>query len=252
MSRDIWDPIVYGRYADERSRPFFELIGRVGAERPTHVVDLGCGTGELTTALARRWPSATVRGIDSSAAMIANAPPGPSFEVGDVRDWRPAQPVDVIVSNAVLQWVPEHRGLLARWVGDLTEGGWLAFQVPGNFNAPSHALIRELCRTTWKDELGDLAGYRPVAEPADYLDQLAGLGCAVDAWETTYIHVLQGEDAVLNWIKGTALRPLLDRLLPDRRPAFLSDCARLLGDAYPREQYGTAFPFRRIFVVAQK
>jgi trans-aconitate 2-methyltransferase len=252
MVADMWDPGIYGRYADERSRPFFDLTMRIGALDPGYVVDLGCGTGELTVALAGRWPAASVHGIDSSPAMIAKAPSGASFEVGDVREWRPARPVDVIVSNAVLQWVPEHRDLLARWVAYLADGGWLAFQVPGNFASPSHALLRELCRTTWQDELGDLARYQPVAEPEEYLDRLAGLGCTVDAWETTYVHVLRGKDAALNWVKGTALRPMLDRLAPDRREDFLADCARVLGKAYPRRSYGTVFPFRRIFVVAQK
>ncbi|MEW9529002.1 trans-aconitate 2-methyltransferase [Microbispora sp. NPDC049125] len=252
MSRDIWDPDVYERHAGERARPFFELMARVDVDEPEYVVDLGCGTGELTAALARRWPGATVHGIDSSPAMISKAPDGPVFEVADVRDWQPARPVDVLVSNALLQWVPEHRELLARWAGHLSENGRLAFQVPGNFDAPSHAAIRELCRTTWREELGDIPGRAPVGEPGEYLDLLAGLGCGVDAWETTYIHVLAGEDAVLSWVTGTALRPMLDRLPPGRREDFLADCGRVLREAYPRRSYGTPFPFRRIFVVASR
>ncbi|WP_250564156.1 trans-aconitate 2-methyltransferase [Sphaerisporangium fuscum] len=253
MSRDIWDPAVYGRYADERARPFFELTARIHAAHPTYVVDLGCGTGELTAELSRRWPGAAVHGVDSSPAMIDKAPEGPTFSVGDIRSWRPGRPVDVIVSNAALHWVPEHRELLPRWIAELNPGGWLAFQVPGNHGAPSHALVRELCLSeAWKDELAGLVGPEPVDRPEGYLDLLAGLGCEVDAWETTYVHVLHGEDAVLNWIRGTALRPMLDRLDPGRRETFLADCARLLDRAYPRRSYGTAFPFRRVFVVARK
>jgi trans-aconitate 2-methyltransferase len=250
----MWDPTVYGRYADERARPFFELVARVRAEDPGYVVDLGCGTGELTAELSRRWPRATVHGVDSSPAMIGKAPDGPTFSVGDAGSWRPGRPVDVIVSNALLQWLPGHRDLLPRWVEYLRPGGWLAFQVPGNFDAPSHVVVRELCRSAaWKDELGDLVRGTPVDDPEGYLALLAGLGCEVDAWETTYIHLLPGENAVLNWIMGTALRPVLDRLGPgERREAFLADCARALDEAYPREPYGTAFPFRRIFVVAQR
>ena len=128
--------------------------------------------------------------------------------------------------------------------------------MPGNFDAPSHVLVRELCRTTWRDELGDVAAAvlaeAPVGDPEEYLGILAEAGCAVDAWETAYIHVLPGENAVLNWLTGTTLRPLLDRLAPERRGDFLADCARVLGRAYPREPYGTPFPFRRIFVVAHK
>ncbi|WP_433245709.1 trans-aconitate 2-methyltransferase [Streptosporangium sp. CA-135522] len=254
MSRDMWDPEIYGRYADERSRPFFDLVARIAAEHPRQVVDVGCGSGELTAELARRWPDADVHGFDSSPAMIGKAPAGDrlSFSVGDVTRWRPERPVDVIVSNAVLQWVPEHRELLARWIDALAPGGWLAFQVPGNFDAPSHALVRELCRTKWRDRLADLAGRSPVDDPAGYLDRLTALGCRVDAWETTYLHVLAGEDAVLRWVTGTALRPMLDRLDPEEADVFLADCAALLGEAYPRRPYGTIFPFRRIFVVAQK
>ncbi|MBX6386675.1 MAG: trans-aconitate 2-methyltransferase [Microbispora sp.] len=250
MGSDIWDPEIYERYASERGRPFHELVARVGAKSPSYVVDLGCGTGELTATLRHRWPEAEIHGVDSSPAMIAKAPPGATFEVADVRDWRPPRPVDVIVSNALLQWVPEHLDLLRRWRDYLTEGGWLAFQVPGNFNAPSHVVLRELCRTTWREELSDVPRDAPVREPDEYVDLLAGLGFTVDAWETTYLHVLPGEDAVLNWIKGTALRPMLDRLPAERHADFLADCARKLREVYPRQPYGTLFPFRRIFVVA--
>ncbi|GLW07278.1 trans-aconitate 2-methyltransferase [Microtetraspora sp. NBRC 13810] len=255
----MWDPEVYGRFADERSRPYFDLVARVRADHPQYVVDAGCGGGELTAALARRWPEAAVHGFDSSPAMIekaaALATDRLTFGIGDVRDPLPAPGggIDVIVSNAVLQWVPEHRELLPGWVSALAPGGWLAFQVPGNFDAPSHALIHDLCRTPpWRDTLGDLARETPVDDPAGYLDLLAGLGCRVDAWETTYLHLLPGEDAVLRWVTGTALRPMLDRLGEKDAAVFLADCARALSRAYPRKSYGTAFPFRRIFVVAEK
>ncbi|GGS90697.1 trans-aconitate 2-methyltransferase [Planobispora rosea] len=250
----MWDPEAYGRYADERSRPFFDLTGRITAKDPAYVVDAGCGTGDLTAELARRWPGAEVHGFDSSPAMIDKAPAGDrlSFSVGDVTDWRPGRPVDVIVSNAVLQWVPEHRDLLPRWVQDLAPGGWLAFQMPGNFDAPSHVILRDLCRTKWLEWLGDLVRNEPVGTPAEYLELLTGLGCAVDAWETTYLHVLPGENAVLHWVSGTALRPVIDRLPLAERNEFLADFAAELNEAYPRRPYGTVFPFRRIFVVARK
>ncbi|MER7131070.1 trans-aconitate 2-methyltransferase [Streptosporangium saharense] len=254
MSRDVWDPQVYGRYADERSRPFFELVARIAARRPRRVVDAGCGTGELTATLAGRWPEAEVHGFDSSPAMLAGAPEGDrlSFSVEDVTRWRPGGPVDVIVSNAVLQWVPTHRDVLLRWAGALAPGGWLAFQVPGNFGAPSHALVDELCRTRWRDRLADLVRPAPVGEPAEYHGLLAGAGCRVDAWETTYLHVLTGEETVLGWITGSFLRPMLDRLRPEEGEEFLRDCSAALAEAYPRGPHGTLFPFRRIFVVAQK
>ncbi|GAA1023367.1 putative trans-aconitate methyltransferase [Acrocarpospora pleiomorpha] len=248
----MWNPTLYGRYADERARPFFELVSRIGAEHPRQVVDLGCGTGELTVHLAQRWPDADLSGVDSSPEMLSKAPPGARFEVLDARAWKPAEPVDVIVSNALLQWIPEHRELITRWMAeDLAPGGWLAFQVPGNFDFPSHVLIRDLCQSAaWRDELGDLVRHAPVGDPGEYLDLLGGN--EVDAWETTYQHVLQGEDAVLTWVRATALRPMLGRLTPDRQDEFLAEAGRLLGEAYPRRSYGTPFPFRRIFVVARK
>lgn len=254
MSRDIWDPTTYAKYADERSRPFFDLTARIAADNPDYVVDAGCGSGELTAALAVRWPQATVYGFDSSPAMITKARQyeGLRFDVADVTLWHPDRQIDVLVSNAVLQWVPTHRDLLERWVDALNPGGWLAFQMPGNYNAPSHTLVRELCQTTWSDRLGDFDRPWPVAEPVDYVDQLAQIGFTVDAWETTYVHILQGDDAVLNWISGTALRPILDRLDDRERERFKRDLAAKLDQAYPRKPYGTPFPFRRIFVVGQK
>ncbi|MDX3107697.1 trans-aconitate 2-methyltransferase [Nonomuraea angiospora] len=256
MSRDIWDPVTYAVYADERSRPFIELISRVGAVDPDYVVDAGCGSGELTVELANRWPRATVEGYDSSPAMITKARALESrvrFAVADVATWRPDRPMDVIVSNAVLQWVPEHREVLEHWVEDLAPGGWLAFQVPGNFGAPSHVAIRELCASrTWSDRLDGVLRAHPVDDPVDYLDLLNHGGAQVDAWETTYVHVLQGENPVLDWVSGTALRPVFDRLDPDERQRFRQDLAKSLAEAYPARSYGTPFEFRRIFVVMQK
>ncbi|HEU5161359.1 MAG TPA: trans-aconitate 2-methyltransferase [Streptosporangiaceae bacterium] len=275
MSRDMgrsgtWDPEQYGRFGDERSRPFFELLDRVRAADPVYVVDLGCGSGELTATLADRWPAARIEGIDSSPEMIAmaerRAVPGLQFTMGDIATWTPAQQVDVIVSNAALQWVPAHRELLPKWINALSPGGWLAFQVPGNFDGPSHTAVRELCGSPrWRDLLGDLplgagggADGKPVDMPEAYLELLATHGCRpVDAWETTYSQVLQGTDPVLEWIKGTALRPVLSAF--DAEPAdpagkadFLTELAARLRAAYPARPYGTVFPFRRVFVVARR
>ncbi|GAA2081247.1 trans-aconitate 2-methyltransferase [Actinomadura alba] len=256
---DPWDPQQYGLFGDERSRPFFELLSRVGAADPGSVVDLGCGPGELTASLARRWPAASVEGIDSSTQMIAAAREHSGarlrFTVGDLADWAPDadRPPDVIVSNAALHWVPAHRDVLARWAKALPPQGWLAFQVPGNFAAPSHTLLRELCRAPrWRDRLADVLRWQPVGTPGEYLELLAGHGCRVDAWETTYAQVLRGDDPVLEWVKGTALRPVLSTLDAADGAAFLSEYAALLRDAYPRRPYGTVFPFTRIFVVAQR
>jgi trans-aconitate 2-methyltransferase len=256
----MWDPGQYWRFGDERSRPFFDLLGRVGAQAPQAVVDLGCGPGTLTAALARRWPQAQVRGIDSSPEMIAAArslPPdaGPrlSFALGDVREWNPGGRVDVIISNAVLQWVPDHLDVVARWAGFVPAGGWLAFQVPGNYDQPSHAALRELIGSgRWRPLLAGVRLNRQAASPREYLDLLAGAGLEVDAWETTYQHVLHGEDAVLEWYKGTGLRPVLSALAPGPAEEFLAEYGARMREAYPAAAYGTPFPFRRVFAVGAR
>jgi trans-aconitate 2-methyltransferase len=253
----VWDPELYQRFGDERSRPFFDLVGRVAAESPEVVVDLGCGPGTLTATLARRWPGAEVRGIDSSAEMIEAARALPAegqrlrFALGDVRDWKPDGRVDVIISNAVLQWVPEHLDVVARWAGFLPAGGWLAFQVPGNFDQPSHRALRELAGSgRWRPLLAGVQFNRQAADPAQYVDLLARAGFEVDAWETTYLHVLHGDDAVLDWYRGTGLRPAIAALPPGRVDEFLADYRARMNQAYPAAPYGTVFPFRRVFVVA--
>ncbi len=251
----MWDPAVYRRFGAERSRPFFDLVNRVGAERPRAVVDLGCGPGELTLTLAERWPGARVSGVDSSPEMIAKAVAhgGPAgFEVGDVRDWRPGPDVDVLVTNATLQWVPEHRALLARWVAELPPGAWLAMQVPGNFGAPSHVLLRAVGQ---RYGLTDVLREAPVDDPADYAGLLtAAAGAEVDAWETTYLHLLPDDTdqhPVLRWMEGTALRPVKAALDENAWQSFRADLARELSGAYPATGGYVAFPFRRIFVVAR-
>ncbi|WP_242613968.1 trans-aconitate 2-methyltransferase [Actinomadura roseirufa] len=261
MSRQdaaVWDPAQYGAFGDERARPFAELVARIGAVEPRRVADLGCGSGELTATLARRWPGAVVEALDASPDMIAAArrheiPGRLGFAVGDVASWAPREPVDVIVSNAVLHWVPEHPALLPRWAGALAPGGWLAFQVPGNHDAPSHALLRELCRSPrWKDALGTVLRADPVLTPSGYLDLLGRHGYTVDAWETTYTQVLHGDDPVLEWVKGTTLRPVLSILGPADTEEFLDSYRALLRTAYPATSYGTVFPFRRVFVIASR
>ena len=248
-----WDPHRYLVYADERGRPFVELLARVGATAPGRVVDLGCGPGNLTRLLKERWPDADVCGVDSSVAMVAQAPAGDGigFEVGDLRSWRPERPVDVLVSNATLQWVPGHLDLLPRLVRHVAPAGWLAFQVPGNFDQPSHVIRRDLAAE--EPYAAHTAGVAaPDAfGPETYLVALAELGCTVDAWETTYLHVLQGEDPVFTWVSGTGARPTLQALPEDLREPFADEFKARLRAAYPTTPRGTVLPFRRVFVVAQ-
>jgi len=270
----MWDATQYLRFGGERSRPFFDLLARVGAELPGYVVDMGCGPGNLTVVLAERWPSAVVCGVDNSPQMIEAArrripasdlrssgsgpvltshAPGLSFVLDDVRHWEPQSLPDVIISNAVLQWVPGHRELLVRWADRLADGGWLAFQVPGNFDQPSHVILREMVASArWRPLLRDVELNRQSADPADYAELLADAGCEVDAWETTYVHILEGSNPVLEWYKGTGLRPVLDALDADREADFLAEYGERLRAAYPPRSFGTVFPFRRVFTVARR
>ena len=257
-STGAWHPGSYLRYAGERARPFVELVARVAADAPRTVVDLGCGEGSLTASLAQRWPGARVTGVDSSPEMLAAAvaAAGPvTFELGDVRDWAPAGPVDVVVGNAVLHWVPEHPELMTRWAAAVPSGGWLAVQVPGNFRAPTHALLAQLCTAPeWADRLA-AAAPRPdtVLEPAGYAELLAGAGLDADVWETTYLHVLRGPDPVLAWVRSTALRPVLALLDEDAATRFTAAYAAALRDAYPpRADGSTVLPFRRVFAVGSR
>lgn len=248
-----WDPDRYLAFADDRGRPMGDLLARVGATGPRTVVDLGCGPGNLTALLARRWPGARVAGVDSSPAMVArarDAEPGLTFEEADLRDWSPAAPVDVLVSNATLQWVPGHLELLPQLVGAVAPGGWLAFQVPGNVEEPSHVLRREL--ESEEPYAAHTRGLeRPAShDPATYLEALTALGCVVDAWETTYLHVLTGEDPVFTWISSTSARPVLGALPADLRPRFETELKLRLRAAYPPRPEGVVLPFRRVFVVA--
>jgi trans-aconitate 2-methyltransferase len=251
----MWDPTLYRRYGSERSRPFADLVGRIPAEKPRAVVDLGCGPGELTATLAQRWPCARVTGIDSSPEMIERAArldAGVAFQVGDIRDFSPGPDVDVLVTNAALQWVPGHQELLDRWVRGLPAGAWLAMQVPGNFDAPSHRALRAVGRDY--PVLAEHLREAPVDDAVAYAARLTALGAAVDAWETTYVHLLPAESdehPVLRWMEGTALRPVR-AVLDDRTWEQFRDALRArLTVAYPAQAGVVAFPFRRIFVVAR-
>jgi trans-aconitate 2-methyltransferase len=255
----MWDPSIYLRYGDERGRPFGDLLARVNVESPGDVVDLGCGPGTLTVGLTGRWPTARVRGLDSSAEMIASARALGSpvdFDVADVRDWHADASVGVVLANAVLQWVPGHTDLLLRWAKELRAGAALAFQVPGNFTAPSHqAIFAVAAEQPWRDRLADaLRDPDSVLDPVRYAQLLIGAGCDVDTWETTYTHLLPATDGthpVLTWVEGTALRPVRSALSDAEWADFRDRLTARLTQAYPVHSGLVYFPFRRIFVVAR-
>lgn len=262
-----WDPRQYLRHSTHRTRPFLDLLSRIpalpGGGSP-RIADMGCGPGNVTTLLADRWPGARITGYDSSREMLAAAAgyAGPTagggaldFRRADAAVWTPEERFDLIVSNAALQWVPGHADRFPDWLEHLSPGGTLAFQVPGNFTAPSHALLTELCESPrWRSRLGGHGRrYVHILSPAGYLEHLTGLGVAtVDVWESTYVQLLPGEDPVLDWTKGTALRPILTVLDDDPGAAreFVGQYRDLLRKAYPVGAHGTVFPFRRIFAVA--
>jgi trans-aconitate 2-methyltransferase len=251
-----WDPTSYLTYADERGRPFLDLLARVGADRPREVVDLGCGPGNLTGLLAERWPDAHVLGLDASPEMVARARERGQrvdYEVADLRAWRPERPVDVLVSNATLQWVPGHLELLAGLVSGVADGGWFAFQVPGNFGEPSHTLRAELAaEAPYAEHTADV-DHPASHDPATYYDALAATGAGLEVWETTYTHVLRGPDPVFTWVAATGARPTLQALPDELRPAFEAEFKRRLAAAYPVRADGTVLlPFRRVFAVAHR
>jgi trans-aconitate 2-methyltransferase len=255
-----WDPAKYVQFGDYRDRPYFDLTARVHADAPRRVVDLGCGPGNLTATLAERWPAAEVTGLDSSAEMLAQAAahaerlPNLSFGPADIAGWMPPDDTDVVVTNAALQWVPGHRDLLARWLAALRPGAWFALQVPGNFNAPSHTLMRGLAESAqWRGRLaGVLRHDDVVGAPEDYLNIMLDAGCDADAWETTYSQLLAGPNPVLEWVRGNGLRPVLAALSAEDARDFETDYSERLAGAYPAGPHGTVFPFRRIFAVARK
>jgi trans-aconitate 2-methyltransferase len=255
-----WNVSEYERFSGERSRPFHDLIARVPPGTAASVVDLGCGTGELTRTLCDRFPEAVVLGVDNSPEMLAaaraRAIPGKlQFEAGDAGRFRASSPVDVLVSNAALHWVPDHARLVPQLAASVAPGGFLAVQLPASFDAPSHTLLAETAaEAPWADRLAPVLREPPVRPLGFYVEILLGLGFTVDAWETTYVHILGGADPVLGWTRGTALRPVLETLDHDAAEAFLARYAARLRAAYPplATEAGTLFPFRRIFFVARR
>jgi trans-aconitate 2-methyltransferase len=256
-----WNPALYSRYEDERTRPARELLARVPLSQAASAVDLGCGPGNSTELLAQRFPAATVLGLDNSEPMLISARkrlPAARFELADIGAWRPAKAPDLIYANAALQWVPDHETLIPRLFAALAPGGVLAIQMPDNRDEPTHRLMRELAlETPWAASIGDPGALRTdlLKLPA-YYDLLASKSAAaasVDVWHTIYQHPMDSPAAIVEWVRGTGLKPFVDRLAPDLQASYLAEYERRVGQAYPPRADGKlllAFP--RMFIVARR
>jgi trans-aconitate 2-methyltransferase len=255
-----WQPGQYLKFDRERLQPAIDLIARIDLAGAAEIVDLGCGPGNVTPLLMARFPGARVTGVDASPAMLEKAAAAfagageVDWVEADIAAWTPAVAPDLIFSNAALHWLSDHATLFPRLLAMLAPGGVLAAQMPQNFRAPTHQCIREAAEP-WADRLaGTIPGF-PVAAPADYLAWLEPHAASVELWETTYYHLLTGTDPVVQWTRGSILKPLLDAFGGDAaaRAAFLADYAARLRTAYPPDAQGrTLLPFRRFFLLARK
>ncbi|MBT5875316.1 MAG: methyltransferase domain-containing protein [Candidatus Latescibacteria bacterium] len=252
-----WNPQQYRQFSDHRLRPALELLDRLPAENPRLVYDLGCGAGEITAILAEKWTSANVIGIDHSDEMLDHArtmKSSISWQRVDINRWRPEDKPDVIFSNAALQWVDGHDHLFPKMISHLSEGGFFAAQMPLSWSAPSHRLMRETLEehNLGNRDLRDSMGRRWVEDANFYYDLLSKTAMEIDIWETEYLQILTGDDPVLEWVKGTGLRPVLHGLSDKDRETFLNAYRQRLRSAYPgREDGRTLYPFRRLFIVVQ-
>lgn len=254
-----WNAEQYLRFGGHRLRPVLDLIAAIDLAAPRRIVDLGCGPGNATMMLRERWPGCELTGLDNDPAMLARARadyPDERWIDCDIAVWAgraSADRYDLVFTNAALHWVPDHGPLFSALMNAVAPGGVFACQMPRNFAAPSHALLRETMKDArWRDRLAEHAEWEPVAEPAAYYDWLRPHASALDIWETEYLQVLQGEDAVLEWVKGTALVPVRNALSAPEYAAFTALYGAKLRAAYPRRADGvTLLPFRRLFMVAR-
>lgn len=247
-----WNPSLYLKFADERTRPAAELTARIVQQPVKLAVDLGCGPGNSTALLRAAWPEARIIGVDNSAAMLAQAAkalPDCEFITTNIEDWQPSEPADVIYANASLQWLTEHQTLFPRLVRQLANSGVLAVQMPDNWQEPSHTLMRQVA-----EELGfPESGRQPLPSVQQYYDMLTNSGCEVDIWRTTYYHSLESHQAIVDWLQATGLRPYLQDLDEAEKNVFLERYLTLLQQHYPLQCNGKVLLlFPRLFIVARR
>jgi len=252
-----WDASQYLRFADERTQPALDLVARIGLPAPRRIVDLGCGPGNSTAILKARWPEAVVSGLDSDPDMLATARrdhPGIAFERADIAAWRPERQYDLVFSNAALQWVGDHARLLPHLFDAVAPRGALAVQMPRNHDFETHALMRQVAAEgPWAERLAGARAPSPVQPPEFYYDWLAPRAARFTIWETDYIQVMDGADAIVSWLMGTGLRPFLARLTEEEKPVFLHRYKALLADAFrPRSDGKVLLPYPRLFFIAVK
>lgn len=252
-----WNPDQYLFFTDHRLRPAIDLLNAIPPIQAKHVVDLGCGAGSTLPALQSRWPDATLTAVDRSPEMLEKARsigPDAEFELADIAAWSPASSVDVIFSNAALNWLNHHETLLHRLIEFLNPGGVLAIQMPRNFDRPSHTSVTEIIeQEPYAKNLQSLLNPAPVHRPEFYINCLSSLrkgSVSIDVWETDYQQLLYGDNPVAEWTKGTYLRPFLDALSGEDRVQFEETYRDKIRAAYPPMADGaTLFAFRRLFIV---
>lgn len=251
-----WNPALYMKFEDERTRAARDLLAQVPLGAAARVYDLGCGPGNSTELLVRRFSGARVVGVDTSEAMLEIArsrSPDAQFVKQDIADWAPEAPADLIFANAALQFLPDHHTLFARLMSQLAPGGCLAVQMPDNMREISHALMRMVSADgPWAPRLVPIAKTRAVISGLeDYYEWLRPHSARLDLWRTTYVHPLDGPQGVVDWFAGSGLRPFLDALSDEEAVQFLARYRRELADAYERQSDGAillAYP--RLFIVA--
>ena len=253
-----WNPQLYSRYEDERTRPARELLARVPLTNPPFVVDLGCGPGNSTELLVARFPGARVAGMDNSNAMLETARkrlPGVVFEAADIKNWVPDVAPNLVYANAALQWVGDHETLIPRLFKLLAPGGVLAIQMPDNRAEPTHRNMRELAaEAPYKEPIGDVSKLRTeLLSIGDYYNLLARDAAQVDVWHTIYQHPLDSAAAIVEWVSGTGLKPFIDPLSPELRAQYLAEYEKRIDAEYPVRTDGKRlFVFPRMFIVAQR